>query len=102
MRKYIHALQEYCKQHPPDHGDAQSVMNLLYWTYTEYNPVDDQQIKNGFAKLRSQFPHLNLQEFDPIFTTVSELCTEHEQLAFMEGLRLGVTLMLELQHEVTE
>jgi len=102
MQKYINALQEYCKQNPPNHGDAQSVMNLLYWTYTEYNPVDDQRIKNGFAKLRCQFPHLNLQEFDPIFTTVSELCAEHEHLAFMEGLRLGVTLMLELQQEVAK
>ncbi len=38
----------------------------------------------------------SLQEFDPIFTTVSDLCMEHERLAFMEGLRMGVTLMTEL------
>ncbi len=36
-----------------------------------------------------------MQEFDPIFTTVSDLCAEHERLAFLEGLRLGVTLMME-------
>lgn len=93
MQKYIHALQNYCKQNPPNHGDAQSVMNLLYWTYTEYNPIDDKKLKNGFAKLRSQFPNLSLQEFDPVFTIVSDLCGDHERLAFYEGLRLGVTLM---------
>lgn len=97
MEKYIQALQEYCKQNPPNHGDAQSVMNLLYWTYTEYNPIDDKKLKNGFAKLRSQFPHLSLQDFDPVFDTVSDLCIDHERLAFYEGLRLGFTLMQELK-----
>ena len=96
MEKYMIALQDYCKQNPPNHGDAQSVMNLLYWTYTEYNPIDDLKIKGCFAKLRNHFPELDLQQFDPIFITVSDLCVEHERLAFMEGLRLGVTLMQEL------
>lgn len=97
MEKYILALQNYCKQNPPNHGDAQSVMNLLYWTYTEYNSIDAQKLRNGFAKLRSQFPDLSLQEFDPVFNTVSDLCIDHERLAFYEGLRLGVTLMQELK-----
>ena len=96
MEKYIIALQDYCKQNPPDHGDAQSVMNLLYWTYAEHNPIDNQKIKDCFAKLRNHFPEVDLQRFDPIFITVSDLCVEHERLAFMEGLRLGVTLILEL------
>lgn len=97
MQKYIRVLQGYCKQNPPNHGDAQSVMNLLYWTYTEYNPIDDKKLKDGFAKLRSQFANLSLQEFDPVFNIVSDLCGDHEQLAFYEGLRLGVTLMQELK-----
>ena len=96
MQKYIRALQQYCKQNPPHHGDCQSVMNLLYWTYAEYNPIDEQKIRDGFAKLRNQFPGLSLQEFDPIFDTVCNLCSAYERLAFYEGLRLGVTLMQEL------
>ncbi len=67
-----------------------------HWYYPENNPNDDQKIRDSFAKLRGQFPNLNLQEFDPIFDTVSDLCVEHERLAFYEGLRLGVTLMTEL------
>lgn len=97
MKKYIQVLQEHCKQDPPNHGDYQSVMNLLYWIYTEYNPIDEQKLRDGFAKLRSQFPHLSLQDFDPVFTIVSDLCADHERLAFYEGLRLGVTLMQELK-----
>ncbi len=42
-----------------------------------------------------------MQEFDPIFNLVSDLCVEHEHLAFLEGLRLGVTLMTEVAEEKT-
>lgn len=96
MKKYIEALRDYCQQNPLNHGDAESVMEFLYWHYAEFNPIDNQKIRDSFAKLRRQYPHLSLEEFDPIFTTVSDLCVEHEHLAFLEGLRLGVTLMTEL------
>lgn len=96
MQKYIEALRDYCKQNPLNHGNAESIMEFLYWHYAEFNPIDNQKIRDSFAKLRRQYPHLSLEEFDPIFTTVSDLCVEHEHLAFLEGLRLGVTLMMEL------
>ncbi len=102
MQKYIKALRDYCKQNPQNHGDAESVMEFLYWHYAEFNPIDNRKIRNSFAKLRQQYSHLSLQEFDPIFTTVSDLCVEHERLAFLEGLRLGVTLMMELAGSETE
>lgn len=102
MQKYIEALRGYCKQNPLNHGDAESVMEFLYWHYAENNPIDNKKIRNSFAKLRQQYPHLSMQEFDPIFTTVSDLCLEHERLAYLEGLRLGVTLMTELAEGKTD
>ena len=96
MQKYIEALQDYCKKNPPNTGSAKSILELFYWHYAELNPVDDKEIRDGFGKIRQQYSHLSLQEFDPIFTTVSDLCVEHERLAFLEGLRLGVVLMQEL------
>lgn len=96
MNHYLKALQDYCKQNPLSHGDAESVMEFLYWHYAENNPIDNAKIRDCFTKLRQQSPHLSLEEFDPIFTTVSDLCEEHERLAFLEGLRLGVTLIIEL------
>ena len=96
MQKYIKALQDYCKKNPPNTGNAKSILELLYWHYAEYNPVDNKEIRDGFARIRQRYSHLSLEEFDPIFTTVSDLCVEHERRAFLEGLRLGVTLMTEL------
>ncbi len=101
MQQYIKALQDYCKYNPLNHGDAESVMEFLYWHYAENNPIDNQKIRDSFASIRQQFPHLSMEKFDPIFTTVSDLCVEHERLAFLEGLRLGVTLMTELAEEET-
>ncbi len=101
MQKYIKALQDYCKQNPPNTGNAKSILELLYWHYAEYNPVDNKEIRDGFARIRQRYSHLSLEEFDPIFTTVSDLCVEHERRAFLEGLRLGVTLMTELTEKET-
>ncbi len=96
MQHYIKALRDYCKRNPLNHGDSESVMEFLYWHYAEFNPIDNQKIRNSFAQIRQQYPHLSMEEFDPIFTAVSDLCVEHEHLAFLEGLRLGVTLMMEM------
>ncbi len=99
MKKSLKFLEEHFKQNPPNHGDLDSVMEVLHWYYAENNPINNQKIQDGFVKLRSQFQNLSLQEFDPIFDTVSDLCVEHERLAFYEGLHLGVTLMIELAEE---
>ena len=96
MKENLKFLEEHFRQNPLNHGDMESVLEVLYWYYAENNPIDNQKIRDSFAKLRSQFSNLSLQEFDPIFETVSELCVEGQRLAFYEGLRLGVTLMLEL------
>lgn len=96
MQRYIGALQDYCRSYPPSYGGAESLLEFLYWHYSEDNPIDSQKIRDGFAKLRSQFPHLSLQEFDPIFIMVSDLCVECGRLAFYEGLHLGAALMTEL------
>lgn len=101
MNHYLKALQDYCKRNSLNHGDAESGIEFLYWHYAENNPIDSRKIRDGFASIRQQYPHLSMQEFDPIFTTVSDLCVEHERLAFLKGLRLGMTLMTELVEEKT-
>lgn len=97
MQKHAEVLNAYFKQNPPKCLEADSVLETLYWNYTQGNPINNGKIRELFARLRSQFPHLSMQEFDPIFTLVRDLCIEHERLAFYEGLRLGVTLMTELK-----
>lgn len=92
MKESMKVLLDYCKAHPLDYGDAESLLDVLYWNYAENNPLDNQKIKDGFATLRSQFPHLSMQKFDPIFNIVSELCWEHERAGFEEGVKLAFVL----------
>lgn len=83
MIKYLKFLEEDFKQNPPNHGDMESVLEVLYWYYAGNNPIDNQKIRDSFAELRSQFPNLSVQKLGPIFTTVSELCVEDQRLAFL-------------------
>ncbi len=80
MNPYLKSLQDYYKQNPLNHRDSESVMEFLYWHYAENNPIDNRKIRDGFVQIRQQYSHLTMQEFDPIFTTVSDLCVEHERL----------------------
>lgn len=96
MEKLIEVLQQHFTQNPPDYGDAESVLDMLFWYYTEYNQIDNEAIKTQFAKLRD---YLNLppQEYDEVFYIVGNLCVEHSQLAFREGMKLILVLFQELK-----
>lgn len=96
MEKLIEVLQQHFTQNPPDYGDAESVLDMLFWYYTEYNQIDNEVIKTQFAKLRD---YLNLppQEYDEVFYIVGNLCVEHSQLAFREGMKLILVLFQELK-----
>lgn len=82
------------KQPPVSYGDANTILDALFWLYTEHNSLDCEKIKVQFTKLRE---HLKLppQEYDEVFYIVSDLCVLHGRAAFMEGVRLGMRLMQE-------
>ena len=96
MEKLIEVLQQHFAQDPPAYGDAESVLDMLFWHYTEYNQIDNEKIKAQFAKLRD---YLNLppQEYDEVFYIVSDLCILHSSTAFAEGIRWGFQLRVEIR-----
>jgi len=76
--------------------DRETILESLYWLYTESVPTDSKKLSAGYANLRKQLHFLEPKEYDAVFDTVTELCTESEQLAFYAGVRLGAALMMEL------
>ena len=96
MEKLIEVLQQHFAQNPPDYGNAVSVLDMLFWHYTEHNQIDNEAIKTQFAKLRD---YLNLppQEYDEVFYIVSDLCILHSRSAFTEGIRWGFQLRDEIR-----
>lgn len=98
MEKLVETLQRYFRQNPPNYGDAESVLDMLYWHYMEHGCPDSEKIQNQFSALRKMvnFPS---KEYDQVFYVVSDLCLEYGALAFSEGLRMSMELVQKLDEE---
>jgi len=99
MKNIAAQLESYCKEHPIRMDDRETILESLYWLYTESVPADSKKINAGYARLREQLHFLKPKEYDVVFDIVTELCTESEQLAFYAGVRLGTALMMELHNQ---
>lgn len=92
-------LRNHFEQQPPaNYGDAGSIMEALFWMFTENNNLDNEEVIQQFTKLRE---HLNLpmKEYDEVFYIVSTLCLAYGQSAFNHGLRLGFAFAQEFGKE---
>ena len=97
MTEYLSALRRRMETHPPNLGDADSVLNLLYEAYSECNPMVDAQIKAGFHELYQLMNGVPLEKMDEIINPVCFLCREHERSGFVHGVQIGMLLAQELE-----
>ena len=97
MKEYIKSLKTYIDQHPPNCGDADSVLGMLYECHNENTPYDNEQIRADFNELYQQMNGLPLQEMDRIVYPVCKLCRDHEKSGFVEGIKIGMQLRTELE-----
>lgn len=79
--------------------DAESVLELLYITYTETLGRDPEEIRQSFEKLGTHLEQLPLEENNAIFAIVSDLCNAYERRAFIDSVKLGAYLVTELQEK---
>lgn len=70
------------KQPPPNYGDAESIIDSLFWLYMEHNDLSTEAEKQQLAKLRA-YLNLSPQEFDEVFYIISDLCIAHSRSAFI-------------------
>lgn len=98
MKEYLKCLQAHIERHTPDFGDADSVLTLLYEAYSDCNRMDDAVIKEDFHRLYEQMNGLTLRDMDRILDPVCTLCRSHERCGFVEGVKVGVRLIQELNH----
>lgn len=98
MENYIQSLRNHIAAHPPDFGDgnAQSILDMLFCHYNEFNRFDTEAIKLGFDKLYARIEELHLRDMDKIIDIVRSLCREHEKAGFAEGVKVGICLEQEL------
>lgn len=96
MKVFLEKLKRHIADNPPNYGDADSVLGLLYECFNENNPYDNEQIRADFNELYQQMNGMPLREMDNIVYPVCRLCRDHEKAGFIEGIRLGVLLAQEV------
>ena len=92
MNRLAKLLKDYVTQNPTACGDAQAIVDHLYWTYMEYHRIDNDKTAECYAALRERVK-LPMREYDEVLYIVSDLSLEYGRLAFMEGLKIGMLLI---------
>ena len=92
MKEFLEKLRQQVAENPPNYGDADSVLGLLYECFNENNPYDSEQIKADFEELYRQMNGMPLREMDRIVYPV----WDHERAGVVEGIKIGVRLLQEL------
>ena len=100
-QEFVSFLDRYIAEKPPNFGEGNSVLTLLYEAYNEANNMDNDAIKAGFRDLYKSMNRMPLQEMDAIVNPVCALCRDYEQSGFVHGVQVGTLLAKELKTEYT-
>jgi len=96
LNDYFERLRTHIAENPPDFGDGESVLTLLYEAYADSNKMDDGTIKEDFNELYRQMNGMQLRDMDKIIYPVCTLCRDHQRSGFVNGIRVGIRLREEL------
>ena len=96
MKNFCDVLNQYVAENQPNFGEGESVLTLLYEAYSECNRLDDAQVKEDFNELYRLMNGMELRDMDRIIYPVCKLCRDHERSGFIEGIKAGILLFLEL------
>lgn len=99
MNDYFERLRTHIAENPPDFGDGESVLTLLYEAYADSNKMDNGTITQDFNELYRQMNGMELREMDKIIYPVCTLCRDHQRSGFVEGIKVGIRLREELAEE---
>lgn len=98
MDKLYEVLRAHFAAQQPNYGDdAQSVLEMLYNAYNEYNGVDNNEIQQDFEDLYEAMHGKTLREKDQVIDAVCRLCRDHEKRGFADGIGLGILLAQEVK-----
>ena len=96
LKTYFEKLKNHIAENPPDFGDTDSVLTLLYEAYSEIHNLDDAQTNADFHALYESMNGMTLQDMDRVIDPVCRLCRDHERSGFVNGVKVGIHLGREL------
>lgn len=97
LQKFVQMLKNHLDQETPNYqdGDAESLLEMLFDVYTEFNGFDNEIIRNDFNTFYEVMNGKTLREMDEIIYPVCTLCRDHEKTGFEEGVKVGIRLTQE-------
>lgn len=96
--KEIAAISAYLKTHPVNYpGNIDTLIETLYWWHTQYNPVENEELKEIFAGVEAWIHELarDKEEEDFYMSLVNKACAEYERAAYVKGIQVGMRLVME-------
>ena len=90
--------------HPPRYfGDIDSIAEFLYFQYTETNPVANETVRKSYTAFMDELISLLgydegawSEEAASIEAKVKVAVSEYERAAYIEGMKLGARVVMEL------
>ena len=97
ITEFITRLKAYVEATIPREKDLspESLLEMLFNVYTEFNGFDNQVIREDFNDLYTAMNGKTLREMDQIIYPVCTLCRDHEKTGFQEGVKVGIRLAQE-------
>ena len=101
MDNIAQRLKAYIEAHPFDPGDSdcETVLDQLYQGYQESHESDPPDIRDSFRELDDLLKYLPLEDNNTVFNLCCRLCSAYEHKAFLDGLKYGAHLILEILHD---
>lgn len=97
MDEFLNALQSKLDAQQPNYpNNAESILEVLFDAYSESSGFDNEVIKADFEELYWLMNGKSLKEIDEIIYAVCTLCRDHEKAGFIEGIKVGMRLAIEL------
>lgn len=98
----IASVKEYLAQHPADYEEqVDSLLELIYMAYTEYNSVETPELKAGISEAEKELRSLvdTEAERERYMNAVYHMCAIFEKTAYIEGMKTGARLIMELEKD---
>lgn len=98
----VENIVTYLKDNPPNYqGQVNCILELLYFTFAEYNSVETPGFKEQTDPLKEKLRALvdTEQEADEYMDIVFSLCAAYERQGYLEGIKVGARLMMELMED---
>ena len=98
MYPYISIIKDQLSQNMPYYGedDVNSVLEMLYSIYRKRSRGDSEAVGACFSQLDEVLQKLTLKDYDKVWNAACNLHSTVEKEAFLEGIRVGATLVSEI------